>query len=298
MPVTSNLMAHRVDFSSSTLVADVLTAARQWWSAPDFVFSDTTFLGAWYWPVLASLLYVFATVGGQRIMQGRSPFSVSVLAQMHNAFLCVLSAVMLLGCLQGLLELSDAPHSGDLWCARRGTTDDAGPGGNRAGTLTYWMYVFYLSKYYEFFDTLLLVLKRKPTRFLHVWHHATVAIVCQAWLWGQWTVAGWIPVVLNCGVHVAMYYYYWASQAYGSRPWWARYLTQMQIGQFVLNFVAGWVWLYGRLVAGYECVGSVGVVWLSQAINTSFLVLFVQMYRASYAPRNPEQRASVKTHVE
>ena len=42
------------------------------------------------------------------------------------------------------------------------------------------VFIFYLSKYYEFLDTILLVLKKKPLDFLHCYHHAIVPTGC--WL--------------------------------------------------------------------------------------------------------------------
>ena len=41
--------------------------------------------------------------------------------------------------------------------------------------------MYYLSKYYEFIDTLLLLLRKKATSTLHVFHHALVLLM--AWLW-------------------------------------------------------------------------------------------------------------------
>lgn len=38
-------------------------------------------------------------------------------------------------------------------------------------------YIFYLSKYYEFVDTFILVLRKKPVIFLHVYHHAVMPAV-------------------------------------------------------------------------------------------------------------------------
>ena len=49
------------------------------------------------------------------------------------------------------------------------------------GRLFFWSYIYYLSKFYEFVDTLLLLLRRKETSVLHVFHHTLVLLM--AWLW-------------------------------------------------------------------------------------------------------------------
>ena len=43
-----------------------------------------------------------------------------------------------------------------------------------AGPMQYCLYIFYTSKFYELLDTVLMVLKKKPLGFLHVYHHTIV----------------------------------------------------------------------------------------------------------------------------
>lgn len=38
--------------------------------------------------------------------------------------------------------------------------------------------IFYLSKYWELFDTILLVLRGKPLTLLHVFHHIAALLIC------------------------------------------------------------------------------------------------------------------------
>lgn len=50
------------------------------------------------------------------------------------------------------------------------------------GPLFFWSYIYYLSKYYEFLDTVILALKGKPLSFLHVSHHALVCPMAYLWV--------------------------------------------------------------------------------------------------------------------
>jgi len=69
------------------------------------------------------------------------------------------------------------------------------------------IYLFYLSKYYEFIDTFLLYLNNKTPIFLQKYHHIG-AVVC--WhLCYYYKVDGiWIATLLNSFVHTIMYTYY------------------------------------------------------------------------------------------
>ena len=115
---------------------------------------------------------------------------------------------------------------------------------------TYYIYN-YLFKYWELLDTMFLVVKKKPlgesiriaidsrkgltcrAAFLHVYHHAATAILCYTQLHGATSIS-WVVITLNLFVHVIMYYYYWATAA-KYKIWWKRYVTVIQIAQFVID---------------------------------------------------------------
>ena len=98
-----------------------------------------------------------------------------------------------------------------------------------------WSMIFYLSKYFEFIDTWILVLKGKKASFLQCYHHAGICIcmwggvVCQsAWLL--------FVVCLNSLIHTFMYTYFFLKTLFPDveiRS--AKHLTMAQITQLMLG---------------------------------------------------------------
>jgi hypothetical protein len=71
-------------------------------------------------------------------------------------------------------------------------------------TVIYW---FYISKYYEFFDTFLLYLNGKSPIFLQKYHHIG-AVICWHLAYVYKVDSIWIPSIANSFVHTIMYSYY------------------------------------------------------------------------------------------
>lgn len=86
-----------------------------------------------------------------------------------------------------------------------------------------------------------------------------------------------------------MYYYYFRT-AGGARIWWKKYLTTMQIIQFVIDLVVIYSCTYTFYADKYAphlpnfgtCYGGEGAAWFGCAILTSYLFLFINFYRITY----------------
>ncbi|CAL5227098.1 g10004 [Coccomyxa viridis] len=155
------------------------------------------------------------------------------------------------------------------------------------GSLFFWSYVYYMSKFYEFIDTILLVLKGKKLTFLHVFHHAWVVVMAFWWLEAAQSLQQ-IALLTNTAIHVLMYYYYFMCSI-KRPPRWKKLVTQAQIVQFVFSFTVSVPFWIIHATQGGKCSGFQALV-LNAAFNLCLLFLFVNFHRKSYQGRQKAHR--------
>ncbi|XP_039114816.1 elongation of fatty acids protein 3-like [Dioscorea cayenensis subsp. rotundata] len=221
--------------------------------------------------IISILLYLSLTLLLHLLpIPSPSPSLLHLFSSLHNLILLLLSFTMSLGCSLSSLSLP----SRHLFCFPPSSTLPQGP-------LFFWSYIFYLSKLYEFIDTLLILLSggRRLT-FLHVYHHAGVVLMSYLWLATKQSLMP-IALVTNASVHVVMYSYYLCSSL-GWRwpPRLKRMVTEVQILQFVVSFGMSLVFLWFHFFDG-GCEGMQG--WLFNALfNASLLLLFLDFHGKAY----------------
>jgi len=154
------------------------------------------------------------------------------------------------------------------------------------GKIVFWLYLYYLSKYYELLDTFIIVFRRAPLRFIHTYHHVTTMTIAYLGIYLCGT-GHWIPILVNTFVHVIMYYYYIVSTL-GYRVWWKNQLTNIQLVQFIIDFVCFVSWsiydVYFVQPRGITCAGSgilkiFGLPWNTVLCAFIVLTFFILFYR-------------------
>ena len=117
---------------------------------------------------------------------------------------------------------------------------DGSPSKNDLGRLwneglAFYGWIFYLSKFYEVIDTLIILAKGKLSSTLQTYHHAG-AMMCM-WAGMRYMSAPiWMFVFVNSGIHAMMYTYYTVTSFNIRVPIFIkRSLTTMQITQFLVG---------------------------------------------------------------
>lgn len=238
-----------------------------------------------YHPVIGIVVYLTVIFSLRRAMRDRPPIKLRYLIFLHNVFLCVLSAAMGIGIVVEVVRvLVNPPKSTSTSLL---STSTAGfrevlcdtSGNLMSGRMAWWMYIFYVSKYYEFIDTVIMVLTKRPLNFLHVYHHCIVLPLFYVYM-STSMILQWIIVIANCFVHVAMYYYY-AMASMGHKVWWKKYITMAQIVQFIIDLTSTWPYPF-LYFSNAGCSGSMRAWLFGQAVGFSFFKLFTDFYTRSY----------------
>ncbi|EEC15041.1 putative fatty acyl-CoA elongase [Ixodes scapularis] len=226
-------------------------------------------------PLVMAYLY-FVKVAGPRWMKDKEPFQIINLIRFYNLAMVLLNARFLYIVLI-YTYLPGGEYS--LWC--QGIT----------GRMTEQLAGLYESaswyvavRYADFLDTVFFVLRKKFTHIthLHVIHHTVVAV--NAWFWVLFAPEGQpaLGLAMNAFVHVVMYaYYFLATLGPNVRQylWWKKYLTTMQIVQFVI-FIG-----HMSIPLFVDCGFPRHLIHVAIAQTVLILSLFVNFYIQSYMRR-------------
>ncbi|XP_055678077.1 elongation of very long chain fatty acids protein AAEL008004 [Lutzomyia longipalpis] len=142
-------------------------------------------------------------------------------------------------------------------------------------------YIYYLSKLSEFADTIFFVLRKKKSQvtWLHLYHHSLTPI--EAFILVRFLAGGnaTFPNILNNFVHVCMYFYYMVAAMgaqYQKFLWWKKYMTELQIAQFILCIAH----TIRALVSDCQFPPVISALLLLNA--SIFFVLFMNFYIQNY----------------
>jgi len=208
-----------------------------------------------------SAFWVFGVFALVNLMMTRSPVKVKVLMQIYNVVQILVCGYMTLGlsaCLgfPNIFGISTEFDKAGEW----------------------FVFVHYLSKYLDWFDTLWIILNKKRSQlsFLHVYHHGTIVAV-----WGMLLHAGVgsgavrYGALINSVTHVIMYsHYLWTS--FGLKNPFKKYITMWQISQFYSCLV------HAFLVLFFDTTRVQQFAWIQVLYQLTMVYLF--SWKMSYVP--------------
>ncbi|AIN95556.1 fatty acid elongase, putative [Leishmania panamensis] len=147
--------------------------------------------------------------------------------------------------------------------------------GHFTSTIEYWIFIHYLTKFLDMFDTYFMLLRKKEEQltFLHIYHHLTIGFI-----WGlllQHGVANgtaFFGAWINSAVHALMYFHYLYTSLGYKNPL-KKYLTQIQMIQFVLCI------LHAVLVVVLDLHIPKKWAVLQLCYHMTLLYLFMQFYQ-------------------
>lgn len=148
--------------------------------------------------------------------------------------------------------------------------------------IQHFIYLHYLSKYLDYFDTFFIILRGKSSSqlsFLHVYHHSTIGLVWAYLLYighGNGTAA--FGCLINSFIHVIMYAHYLYTSLGYNNPL-KKYLTQAQLLQFALCFV------HSILAFMYETIFPWPIAFIQFIYHIQMMLLFSNFYMKSYTKK-------------
>lgn len=146
------------------------------------------------------------------------------------------------------------------------------------------IYLFYISKYYEFFDTFLLYLNGKSPIFLQKYHHIG-AILSWHLMYVYKVDVVWMVTFLNSFVHTIMYSYYLGCLLKLNQVRFIKkYITSIQLCQFFILYVNFYFY-----IPPIESWFNYYIIIFFASYGVGIIGLFGRFYYDSYIDKNKLQ---------
>lgn len=223
-------------------------------------------------PLLFGYIYV-VKIGGPRWMMNRKPFELKPIIMVYNLAMVIANIFFF----YQYVRHSYLGGGYNVFC--QGVSYSRDETAMTILNLTWW-YLFV--RIADFFDTFFFLARKKFSHItvLHVLHHFLV--VFSGWLWITFGCDGQVlmGICFNSFIHIIMYSYYFLSAlgpAVQKYLWWKKYLTRLQIFQFVF------LTLHVSIPIFYDCGYPMVLTVLASAQGTLGLVLFINFYINAYA---------------
>lgn len=245
----------------------------------DSLKGNLLFLGHGPWRLLSmvGLYLLFVLRIGPQIMQRKQPFDLRRVVRIYNFFNIVFNVWL---AYKGISLSGNGKYFFNCNCLQRDYK-----------RFSAYIDIFILSRVVDFLDTIFFVLRKKQSQItgLHVFHHSQVPLVIYLVASFSMTPFSGFLIVLNALVHVVMYSYYYLATFPTLVPylWWKRYITRIQIGQFITALI---YFCLGYVLLPKFCDDPPMVAVVTNLLSALiFLVLFLSFYSGAYNSKQQQQ---------
>ncbi|KAK7871574.1 hypothetical protein R5R35_010371 [Gryllus longicercus] len=229
------------------------------------------------WPasiILFAYIY-FIKVCGPRFMKDRQPYNIDWLMHLYNLSQLYWNTY-LFSYIYDIYKAAQEYKDFSFWCMPVTYSDD-----NPVSKVVFVAISQYgYNKVFDLCETVFFTLRKKNNQisFIHVYHHInmilTTWIACRYGSGGN-TISGGL---INSFVHILMYLYYeMALLGLDKWLWWKKYLTQIQIIQFILVLIHSFSVFFQP-----SCYYNTFVTGLAVYQTAGFLYLFLHWYIKAY----------------
>ena len=137
-------------------------------------------------------------------------------------------------------------------------------------------YLYWITKNIELMDTVFMILRHRSRQitFLHVYHHSSMVLLSDfGYHYTPWPAIA-VILALNSFVHVLLYFYYgltaWNPD---NTPTWKKRLTEVQIIQFLIDFVFA---AYGYVHHGFCIYGLIYGILMTYLFSNFYYAAYIK----------------------
>ncbi|EDW61477.2 uncharacterized protein Dvir_GJ22069 [Drosophila virilis] len=239
-----------------------------------------------HWPVTLILVgyLLFVLKIGRIFMAKRKPYNLKNIIVVYNICQVIYNSVLFIL----VIYLIFVNLAYDLQCM------ESLPHKHPSKELERWLtYSYFLNKVIDLLDTVFFVLRKsyKQITILHVYHHVLMVFGIY-WVMRLYGVGGQYMMMglFNTFVHAVMYFYYFISAMYPklkSSLWWKKYITGIQILQFILLFLQATL----VLLSNPSCQFPMFLQYLQLSQALIMIVMFGNFYYHAYVkPKQQKQQ--------
>jgi len=218
-----------------------------------------------------SIVYLITIFSIKYFMRNRKQYELKLPLTLWNFVLTIFSVV---GTYHTLPDLTNTVLNESFYNSACIATRNA--------KVQHFIWLFALSKVFEFGDTLFIVFRKRPLIPLHYVHHC-FTLIFTWYAYGQNISLGRWFVTMNYSVHSLMYFYYTLrAQNVKISRWISMSLTTLQIAQMVVGMACCLRVLWSNLISNVHCECDSYVAIAGLILYTSFFYMFSSFFYNSY----------------